>query len=68
LVQEKSPGDPAEKSNRVFTDEDLRQRLREKGHRFVREHFSWPVIAKSYLELFRSVLQEKGRRKNESGY
>ena len=68
LVQQKSPGDLAEKINRVFTDEDLRQRLSEKGHSFVMEHFSWPVIAKSYLELFRSVLQEKGRRKNESGY
>ena len=62
LVQQKDSGDLAEKINRLLTEEELRRRLSERGRGFVREHFSWPAIAKSYLELFRSVLEEKGRK------
>jgi glycosyltransferase involved in cell wall biosynthesis len=60
LVRPKDPGDLAEKINRVLIEEDLGQRLSEKGRGFVRERFSWSVIARNYLELFRSVLEKKG--------
>ena len=60
LVRPKDPGDLAEKINRVLIEEDLGQRLSEKGRGFVRERFSWSVIARNYLKLFRSVLEKKG--------
>jgi len=62
LVQQKDPGDLAEKINRVLADQELRQRLSEMGRGFVKERFSWSVIAKRYLELFRSGLEEKGMK------
>jgi len=61
LVRQKTPVDLAEKINRVLADKELRQRLSKRGHDFVKERFSWPLIAKRYLGLFRSVLEEKGR-------
>jgi glycosyltransferase involved in cell wall biosynthesis len=60
LVRQKDPEDLAEKINKVLADTELSQRLSEMGRGFVRKHFSWSVIAKSYLELFRSVPVEKG--------
>jgi glycosyltransferase involved in cell wall biosynthesis len=62
LVRQKDPGDLAEKINRVLTDEELRHRLVKRGYDFVRERFSWSGVAKSYLDLFRSVLKAKGKQ------
>ena len=36
-------------------DSDLRRRLGEEGRRYALSRFSWPVVAKSYLELYRSA-------------
>jgi glycosyltransferase involved in cell wall biosynthesis len=60
LAQQKNPGDLAEKINRALADKELHQRLSRRGHDFVKERFSWPLIAKKYLEVFTSVLEKGG--------
>jgi N-acetyl-alpha-D-glucosaminyl L-malate synthase BshA len=66
LVQQKDPGDLAEKICRVLADKELSHRLGKKGHDFVKERFSWPSIAKSYLEAFGAVLEKRGRPASEN--
>ena len=40
---------------------EMRRSLGEEGRRYALSHFSWPVVAKSYLELYRSTARGTGR-------
>jgi glycosyltransferase involved in cell wall biosynthesis len=59
LAQQKNPVDLAEKINRVLANQDLRRCLSKRGQDSVRERFSWPSIAKRYLEVFKAVSENK---------
>jgi glycosyltransferase involved in cell wall biosynthesis len=37
---------------RLVNDDDLRQRLGQEGREYVRAQFSWPEVARRYLELY----------------
>jgi glycosyltransferase involved in cell wall biosynthesis len=55
LAREKDPEDLASKILRVFDDQNLRQRMIEKGLAFVRMNFSWRSVADRFLNLYLEV-------------
>jgi glycogen synthase len=55
LAREKDPEDLASKILRVFEDQNLRQRMVEKGMAFVRMNFSWRSVADRFLNLYLEV-------------
>jgi glycosyltransferase involved in cell wall biosynthesis len=42
----------AEQLARLVNDDELRRRLGQQGQEYVRAHFSWPEVARQYLELY----------------
>ena len=49
--------DLAEGVNRLIRDEELRNRMAEKGRQRVEEHFDWRAIAKQVETLYKSITQ-----------
>ncbi len=56
LARQKAPESLTEKITLVFSDTYLRQRLVENGYRFVKENFSWDVIAEKFIGIYRETL------------
>ena len=56
LALEKNPHDLAEKILRLWSDEDLRKRVTEKGFDFVKKVFSWGVVARKFKKIYEDVL------------
>jgi len=56
LALEKTPHDLAEKILRLWTDEELRRRVTEKGLDFVKDEFSWGVVATKFKKIYEDVL------------
>ena len=59
LARQKDPDDLASKILRVFEDQNLRQRMIEKGLAFVRMNFSWRSVADRFLNLYQKVGDKK---------
>jgi len=52
LANQKDPDDLARKIIILLTDENLRKRVVENGLKFVKENFSWEVIADRFIRIY----------------
>lgn len=58
LALQKHPEDLANKIHRLLTDEDLRKKVIEKGFQFVRQEFSWDVVARKFKGIYDELLSQ----------
>jgi len=56
LALQRNPHDLAEKILRILDDEALRKELAEKGHDFVKQEFSWEVVAGKFKKIYSEAL------------
>ncbi len=64
LVEQKKPKDLAEKIIKLAGSEKLRVQMGENGRRFVRENFDWDIIAKRFIHVYDSLLDQSDLLKN----
>ena len=57
LALQKNPHDLAEKILKLLADATLRQRVTENGFDFVKQEFSWGVVAGKFKRIYEDVLQ-----------
>jgi glycosyltransferase involved in cell wall biosynthesis len=60
LALEKKPHDLSEKILRLLVDERLRERVKENGLRFVKENFSWKIVARKFKKVYEDILMPLG--------
>jgi glycosyltransferase involved in cell wall biosynthesis len=56
LSNQKDPDDLAQKITRLLSDDDLRKRVVKNGLKFVKENFSWEVIANSFIRIYQDCI------------
>ena len=59
LVRQKDSQDLVKQIIRLLTDEDLRKKMVRNAHDLIETQFSWEVIAKRFIEIYRHVLTGK---------
>lgn len=57
LTMPKDSQNIAEKIIMLLSDRELRQKFSEKGLKFVKEKFSWDIVAKQFIEIFSNGLK-----------
>jgi N-acetyl-alpha-D-glucosaminyl L-malate synthase BshA len=61
LANQKDPDDLGQKIIMLLTDENLRKRVIENGLKFVKENFTWEVIADRFIKLYQDGILENTR-------
>ncbi len=56
LALQKNPHDLAEKILKLLADETLRKRVTQKGFDFVKQEFSWGIVARKFMKIYEDVL------------
>jgi glycosyltransferase involved in cell wall biosynthesis len=60
LVPQNDPAALAEALGRLVADGELRRQMGQRARQVAVEEFSWPAIARRYLEIFREIAGSKG--------
>ena len=58
IALQMNPHDLAEKILRILDDEALRKKVTEKGFGFVKQEFSWAVVAERFKKIYEQVSQK----------
>lgn len=61
LVPPRDSGAMAKAVEKLLADKTLRERMGRAGRKRAENNFAWPAAAKNTLQVYRSVLEERGR-------